>query len=656
VLGTIFGAPMPVALAYGPDLRLIYNEAYGRILGAKHPAAFGRPAPEVLSENWSLPGHGDVVEQVLRTGQPFVDVDTVLPVRRGGPQAPVEHVHFSRSYTAVRDDNGTVVGVLSIVIETSEVTRALTGLADLATRLAVALSVDDVAREALRYAVEVVHADHARVLLAEGPGLRMARRAGVDIGDESIDRLPPLWSRIRADARLPSVEVVRTGQPLWLGGADIARYTGLQEEPSGARLLRCVAGVPLSTGQVSGALSLGWERDRTLGEGERAALLTVGNLIGSALARARRFDEQRGHAETLQRSMLPAELPHVAGVSIGARYIPSAPGTSAGGDFYDAFLLDDGRVFLAIGDVVGHGVLAAAVMGQVRAGLRVLALQRPDPVQVLGGLDAFVASLGLEMFATALVAVLDPVAGSVEIAAAGHPAPLVRRAHGTEFLPLVAGPPLGIAAPRSAYRTELHQDEVLVLFTDGLVEVPGQSLDIGLAELATLADSRRDISDPRRFCSLLLGELGTGSDDTAVMILTRDEGLRRTAALDVPAESSAPGTARSWLRTMLGRWGVDNDLRQRALLGVNELVTNALLHARSPAHVELDLDERRLLVLVTDRGLGSSVAVQDTDPSAVRGRGLALVEAVADAWGNERTSRGTTVWFELSLRREDPAA
>jgi hypothetical protein len=100
VLGTIFGAPMPVALAYGPDLRLIYNEAYGRILGAKHPDAFGCPAAEVLSENWSLPGHGDVVEEVLRTGQPFVDVDTVLPVQRGGPEAPVEHVHFSRSYTA----------------------------------------------------------------------------------------------------------------------------------------------------------------------------------------------------------------------------------------------------------------------------------------------------------------------------------------------------------------------------------------------------------------------------------------------------------------------------------------------------------------------------------------------------------------------------
>ena len=107
---------------------------------------------------------------------------------------------------------------------------------------------------------------------------------------------------------------------------------------------------------------------------------------------------------------------------------------------------------------------------------------------------------------------------------------------------------------------------------------------------------------------------------------------------------------------MLARWDVDDDLRQRALLGVNELVTNALLHARSPAHVELDLDERRLLVLVTDQGLGTAVAVQDNDPAAVRGRGLALVEAIADAWGNERTSRGTTVWFELSLEQEDPAA
>jgi anti-sigma regulatory factor (Ser/Thr protein kinase)/GAF domain-containing protein len=656
LLGTIFGAPMPMALAYGPDFRLIYNEPYGRILGAKHPATVGRPASEALSENWSLPGHGDVVEAVFRTGEPFVEVDTVLPVQRGAPGSPMERVHFSRSYTAVRDDSGAIIGVLAVVVETSEVTRTLTGLAELATRLAVALSVDDVARDALRYAVETVHADHARVLLAEGPALRMARRAGADIGDESIDRLPPLWSRMRPDSRLPSVEVVRTGRPLWLAHDEVGQYSGLQDEPSGARLLRSVAAVPLSAGQVAGALSLGWERARTFGEGERAALMTVGNLIGSAMARARRFDEQRGNAETLQRSMLPAELPHIAGVSIGARYIPSAPGTSAGGDFYDAFLLEDGRVFLAIGDVVGHGVLAAAVMGQVRAGLRVLALRRPDPVQVLAGLDAFVASLGTEMFATALVAVLDPDDGAIELAAAGHPAPMVRRATDTQFLPVVAGPPLGIAAARTAYRTQLHQDDVFVLYTDGLVEVPGQSLDVGLGELAALVDRRRDIADPRRFCSLLLGELGVGTDDTAVMVLTRDEGLRRTAALDVPAESTAPGAARTWVRRVLRTWIVDDEVCQRALLGVNELVTNALLHARSPAHVELDLDERRLLVLVTDRGLGSAVAIQDTDPGAVRGRGLALVEAVADAWGNERTSRGTTVWFELSMDREDPAA
>ena len=169
------------------------------------------------------------------------------------------------------------------------------------------------AREALRYAVETVHADHARVMLADGPGLRMARRAGADIGDESIDRLPPLWSRVPRDTRLPSVEVVNTGRSLRLGRADVGEIHGIAGGTVGSQAAALRRGGSLSTGQVAGAFSLGWERERTLGEGERAALLTVGNLIGSALTRARRFDEQRGHAETLQRNNLPAELPHIPG-------------------------------------------------------------------------------------------------------------------------------------------------------------------------------------------------------------------------------------------------------------------------------------------------------------------------------------------------------
>ena len=653
LLGTIFGAPVPMALAYGADLRLLYNGAYARILGAKHPSAFGEPAPVVLAESWSRPGHGDVVEHVLRTGRPFAEADTVLPVRRG-TDGVVDQVHFSRAYLAVRDDAGRIVGVLSLIVETSEVTQALTGVAELAARLAGALSVDDVAREALRYGVEAARADHARVVLQDGPALRMARRARADVHDESAERLPPLWARVRQDEALPSAEVVATGRPLWLEADELPPYTGLLGEPAGASRLQTVAAVPLNAGGVAGALALGWERARPLGQADRAALSTVGNLIGQALGRARRFDEQRGHAETLQRSMLPAEMPVVDGASIGARYVPSAPGSSAGGDFYDAFRLDDDRVFLVIGDVVGHGVLAAAVMGQVRAGLRVLALRHPDPVDVLAGLDAFVASLGTEMFATALVGVLDLRSGELALANAGHPQPYVRRSGGGEFLPVPPGPPLGIAAERAGYSTTLHRDDVLILYTDGLVEVAGQDLDVGLGALAALTERRRDTADPRQLCSLLLADLGAGDDDTAVMVVTRNEGLRLTASTDVPAESIAPGLARTWARGVLGRWGVDEETGQRALLGINELVTNALLHARSPAHVELDLDDLRLLVLVTDHGLGPVVAVQGADPGAVRGRGLAIVEALADAWGTERTSRGTTVWFELSMATAGP--
>lgn len=656
VVRTVLSAPLPAALVLGDDLTLVYNDAYAQVIGAKHPAAFGRPAPEVLAENWDVPGHGDLVREVLRTGVGYLDRETVLPVQRQGPDGPVELVHFARAYTAVRDGEGRILGVLSMITESTAVARALAQVAEVAARLSSALSVDDVAREALRHAVDVVGADHGRVALVEGSALRIARRSRVDEHDVSLERLPPLWSRVRADATLPSARVTSTGQPLWLQG-DLSDFRDLVDEPGVHGRLRSVASVPVRSGTVQGALSLGWEQARGFSAAERDALTTVGTLVAQAMARAVRFDEQRGHAETLQRSMLPADLPHVPGVSIGARYEPSAPGTSAGGDFYDAFTLADGRVVLAIGDVVGHGVLAAAVMGQARAGLRVLALSDPDPVRVLAGLDPFVASLGPEVFVTACVGVLDPRSGDLELATAGHLAPLVRRSgrisdgaseNTGDYVVVPAGPPLGLAGERGLAHVRLGEGDVLLLFTDGLVEVGGQDLGVGLDELRRLALEHGAVTDPRRLCSLLLDHLGTGDDDIAVMAVAMDAGERRTASLGVPAEASAPGEARRWASRTLIDWGLDDDSLQIALLALNELTTNALLHARSGSRVELDLDDDRLLVLVTDAGLSTALAPQSAEPTELRGRGLALVEAITTAWGSERTSRGTTVWFEIA--------
>lgn len=650
VVETLLGAPVPMALAYGRECTLVYNDAYAEILGTKHPAAFGRPAEEVLPENWRQQGHADVVERVFATGEPFYEAETVLPVQRGRRGRSLEQVHFSRAYTAVRADDGSIVGVLTVISEVSRASRALADVARLAGRLSSALTVDDVAREALRHAVLAVGADHARVVLPDGPALRMARQAGWEADDE--DRLPPVWVRIPADTRLPSVEVVRSGTPLWLQGRELSAYPGLRNEPVERPGLATAVAVPLHTQSLRGALSLGWQEPREFTPAERSALEAVGRLVGQALARARRFDEQRGLAELLQRSMLPVDLPQVTGLSIGGRYVPSGPDTTAGGDFYDAFPLPDGRIVVAIGDVVGHGVLAAAVMGQVRAALRVLAFETADPVRTLAGLDPLVASLGLECFVTALVGLLDPSSGVLSVASAGHHPPLLRRGTGgCEYVDLAPGPPIGIVGERPAATAALGVGDVAVLFTDGLVEVPGQDLGVGLGALRRVAAEHREIRDPRRLCTLLLGHLGSGGDDIAILAVTRDDGQHRTAATDLPADTLAPATARAWVRAQLRAWGAEHDLVDAALLGVSELVTNAFLHARSGARVELDLDAQRLLVLVTDSGLQHPVRAQEAELTAVRGRGLAVVEAISDAWGSEENARGTSVWFEVARHR-----
>ncbi|HSE55139.1 MAG TPA: SpoIIE family protein phosphatase [Nocardioidaceae bacterium] len=656
VISTILDAPIPMGLAYGPDFILVYNDAYASVLGPRfHPMAFGRSARDTFGDYWAL--HGSELARVLHTGESFYDAETMVPQPRDPGRAPGAF-RYSRAYSAVRDHDGGVLGVLIVFTEFNVAERNLAAVARLATALTSAVSVDDVAREALRHAVMEMDADYARIVLADGPSLRMARRAGLDQNDDQALRLPPVWTRLPETSTLPSVEVTRSGVPQWLDSAPISDHPDLASEPAGGGRLHTIATVPLHTGQLRGALALDWESPHDLRATDRSALVMIGNIVGQAIARAQRFDEQRGHSDTLQRSMLPADLPHVPGLAVGARYQPSAPGNTAGGDFYDLFTVDDGRVVLAIGDVVGHGVLATAVMGQVRAALRVLALRSPDPVSILAGLDPFVASLGPDVFVTALVGLLDVTTGVIELSSAGHPCPLaVRCVEGeevetprrrAEFADVSPDPPLGIIGLRSTSTIVLDPGDTLLLFTDGLIELPSRDIDIGLEELREVVEHQLTVADPRLLCSLVLDRLGSGDDDIAVVAVTRDDSQRRSARLDLPAESTAPGAARAWVATTLTGWGLDPEMAQNALLATNELVTNALLHARSGTHIELDLDDHRLLVLVSDSGMAATLYQQHADPTAQRGRGLDLVDAITDAWGSERTSRGTTVWFELT--------
>jgi anti-sigma regulatory factor (Ser/Thr protein kinase) len=350
--------------------------------------------------------------------------------------------------------------------------------------------------------------------------------------------------------------------------------------------------------------------------------------------------------------MLPGALPQLPGFSLAARYAPSGQGAAAGGDFYDAFELPDGRLALVIGDVVGHGVRAATVMGQVRAAVRVLTVREGEPVAVLGGLDDFVASVGEECFVTMLLALVDPVSRTVQLACAGHLPPLLcRNVPGSaESAPVAVTPgaPVGLGGERTAMEFALDVDDVLVLYTDGLVEVPGEDLEAAIEALAADVSGAAASGDPRRIGSDLVDKRRTHDDDAAVLVLVVSERRHRVASVELPPEARSAAAARSWARGVLEAWSANEDVVDSAVLGISELVSNSVLHAQSTVRVELDLDDRCLLVLVTDAGGHSSPSPQDVEPTSSRGRGLAVVRAIATAWGNEQSSRGSTVWFELA--------
>ncbi|MDQ4042053.1 MAG: SpoIIE family protein phosphatase, partial [Actinomycetota bacterium] len=263
-----------------------------------------------------------------------------------------------------------------------------------------------------------------------------------------------------------------------------AEYEGAEGELRD-RGVRSLVGVPLiADGEVGGVLRLG-SRTPHFFDGDAVALLTlVADRAALAIGNARLYDREHRIAETLQRSLLPARLPRLPGVSIAARYMPG--GADVGGDWYDAIALEDGSVGLAMGDVVGHGIEAAALMGELRNSLRAFALDSAAPREVVGRLDRLVKRLSGDQMATLLYAVIDPAEGTVRYTCAGHPPPLVLGPDGSvEHLWEGRSPLLGLAGPVDFEEGAMQfaDGSTLALYTDGLVEVPGEDLETGLARL-----------------------------------------------------------------------------------------------------------------------------------------------------------------------------
>ncbi|MFB7462053.1 SpoIIE family protein phosphatase [Streptomyces sp. NPDC056224] len=315
------------------------------------------------------------------------------------------------------------------------------------------------------------------------------------------------------DVRLPGVETLTSGRPLFFESMEhlAAAYPGIPLDAHvGAR-----AFLPLiASGRPVGSCILGFDEPRDFSPEERTVLTALAGLIAQALARARRYDSEAALARGLQSALLPHRLPVREHVDTVGRYLPGTQGMDVGGDWYDVIETGGGRLALVIGDVQGHGVAAAATMGQLRSAVRAFALTSSTPDQVVAGTNRMLSDLDPGQFASCCYVVLDPATGSAQAVRAGHPQPLLRHPDGrTDVLDLAGGLVLGID-PEATYPVtglRLAVGSVLALYTDGLVEKPGIDIDVGVERLraALAATGPGPLTET---ADRLIGEAG-GSDD-----------------------------------------------------------------------------------------------------------------------------------------------
>ncbi|MBA3305008.1 MAG: SpoIIE family protein phosphatase [Thermoleophilaceae bacterium] len=373
------------------------------------------------------------------------------------------------------------------------------------------------------------------------------------------------------------------------------------------------------------------------------------------LARAAARDQEV--AETLQRSLLPENLPRIDGVQLQARYLPAAQGTKIGGDWYDAMELDDGRVAVVVGDVVGHGLRAATVMGQLRNAFRAYALVETSPAGTLARLNRLLSKEDRDVMATALYLILDRDTGEVVFSSAGHPPALVVTREGSHFLEGGRSVPLGTADP-ATYRDEttvIEPGSTMLLYTDGLVERRDTPLDDRLAQLATVADlADGDLSD---VCDQVLqGILGglRPSDDVALLAVRPEPVAAGALMMRLPADPSALAPLRRRVGRFLQAAGASEQERFDIILTVSEAAMNAIEHAYGPGDAEFELEASAVgpMVTLTVRDRGSWRERRGTE----RGRGLSIIEGMMDDVEVTPGPRGTSVRMRRRLGPASKAA
>ncbi|MEV7519234.1 SpoIIE family protein phosphatase [Streptomyces sp. NPDC091371] len=574
-------------------------------------------------------------------------------------------------------------------------------LLDAGRALAEARSTAEVLRVAASLSMPGFSPDGLAVFGVAGDRLSIIGHHGHGPGDEGP------FSDMRLDTAYPAAEVVRTGRAIYLPTPEDYKRRFPATWPLAQRFGRTSwAFLPLIVaGRTMGAWMAAFKHPVSFSPDERSVLTTVARMLAQALQRAGVAESERELTTGLQRSMMPQLGPEIPGMQIAARYVPTGGGLQVGGDWYDMIPLPSGRFALVIGDVQGHDVRAAGLMGQLRIAVRAYASEGHRPDAVLSRASRFLAGITdsyedsddqSPRFATCLYAECDPRTGMLEVARAGHPDPAIRMTDGTVLMrPTAGGLPLGIV-PDTDYPTTrftLEPGETMMLCTDGLIETGGHDLDTGWARLRAILESETpgpedgadlDGGHLERLADLLVQAVhGPSShhttgpladrreDDIAVVLLCREgEGCgcgtpllhpsrpaRRTMLTVAQAEPERIAGARQQIRELLHDWA-DEEQVDSAVLMVSEMVTNVLMHTDGDALLVAEavgeLGGRRLRVEVAD---ASDELPHKRHPGemASSGRGVLLMEMLADTWGVDPQGEGKSIWFELYEQSKPPS-
>ncbi|MGW8378737.1 SpoIIE family protein phosphatase [Streptomyces sp. ODS28] len=671
-------SPLGIALFDTEQHFVRVNDALARLHGSSRTQHLGKTVHEVL------PGRmADEVSRmqaaVLRTGRPVVDKMTEAPHGEGAR---------SVSYARLTDRTGQVLGVSCTIMDVTERRDALRKVEAARQRLAL---LDDVGvalgdlldvravSQALASALVPRFADYSGVLLLDnvarsgelheyepltGTPLRQLGAAARYTGT-AVDRMLTIGQEIPYDRGSLFGRTLATGSPHVVSSQRellAATYPGDPKVQAALDLdIHSLLAVPLrARGIVLGLLVISRAGKREpFGHDDLALAMELADRAGTSLDNARLYGREREGALMLQRSLLPRRVPEPPGVRVASRYVPGSTGAEAGGDWFDVIPLAGGRVAFVIGDVMGHGLRAAATMGRLRTAVRTLAGLDLPPDELLRRVNDLTDDLAESpiepVISTCVYAVYDPSTRRCLLSNAGHVPPLLRTAEGVRLLELPSGAPLGIGGvPFETYEVEVPEGAGMLLYTDGLVERRDEDIGRGLERLR---DRFAAVEDPRRLeavCDELLAGLdhaGDSSADTAddvALLLAELGGLPEgsAAAWAFEAERTAVRRAREAVRATLREWRLE-PLEDTAVLLVSELVTNSLMYAHGPIGVRM-VRGSSLLVEVSDP-LPDPPRERNATTADEGGRGIQLVAQESRRWGTRHGPMGKTVWFEIPL-------